>query len=169
MNHALQEDPKEHSKALVPLDGIIPRAAAGLCLVRPITIKLIPLDVVRFVLQATSEEVVGLIDCGRIRWVWNLSPKSSPARSLWRFLPKEILGGEVPATEADALQEAFGYTSRVRIRSSELEIGWCLSAQSIMRLGRVGQLKVDGNRTSSRTTWYEAESARAFLRDRILR
>ncbi len=143
-------------------------AAAGAVrqrsLVLPIAseVTLVDIQTVRALRGLDAESVSALIDAGRIRWVWDLSAPGGARREL-RFLAAEAIGKAetVTASRADAIDMAIGVpASRVRVRAAELEQRWVVSNQTILRLGRMGEIHVE---IVGHTKWVKRESLVKFL------
>lgn len=128
-------------------------------------VSLVDLQTVRAIRGLDAESVLALIDAGRIRWVWDVSLPGSARREL-RFLTAEVRGEavSVTASRAQAIDLAIGVpTTRSRVRAAELEQRWVLSNQTVMRLGRCGQLAVE---MEGHTKWVKRDSLVRFLGSR---
>lgn len=112
-----------------------------------------------------AESISAMVDLGEIRWVWDVCTRGS--RRELRFLAAEIVGGRTIETEDEAIQCVLGGTTqRARWRAAQVEQMWVVSAQTILRLGRIGLLSVS---IEGRTKWVTRESLVAFLRSRLVR
>lgn len=133
-------------------------------LVLPIAseVTLVDIQTIRALRGLDAESVAALIDAGRIRWVWDFSLPGAVRREL-RFLAAEAMGAAstVTASRADAIDMAIGVPpSRTRVRAAELEQRWVVSNQTILRLGRIGEITVE---IAGHTKWVMRESLVKFL------
>lgn len=113
-----------------------------------------------------AESVAALIDCGEIRWVFDVARPGRRRREL-RFLAEEIVKGRRPGTEEEAIRCAMGSTERrARFRGAQVEQMWLISAQTVLRLCAAGELAAV---MEGRVRWISRESLVAFLRRRLVR
>lgn len=105
-----------------------------------IVTKLVNLHFVRAAKALTSERVFELVDSGRLRWVFNVSPVGKKLRDL-RFLAEEVVGSLNCAglTVDDALGFILGH--KQTFRPGEIETQWIVSHQTIMRLRKAGEIE----------------------------
>lgn len=125
-------------------------------------VTLVDINTVRAFRGLDSESVLTLVDCGQLRWVWDFA--SGESRRELRFLVAEVFQGQ-SLTEAQAIDAALGTTQRARLRGSELEQRWVVSAQLLQNLARSGEIASD---VEDHTRWFEVHSLRQFVSRRLV-
>lgn len=139
-----------------------PVRQAGLAMPIGAEVSLVDLQTIRAIRGLDAESVLALIDAGRIRWVWDVSLPNSARREL-RFLTAEARGEAVcvTASRAQAIDLAIGVPpTRQRVRAAEIEQRWVVSNQTVMRLGRAGEITVE---MEGHTKWVRRDSLARFL------
>lgn len=125
---------------------------------------LVPIKVAQFILGRSSDEIAEMVDCGSLRWVWNIAIETHTRREL-RFLRSELLGDVIPTQSADAVQLAIDGHDRIRLRRREVAARWMISKQMVQRLAHAGLLKIAAE---GRTSWVTTDSLRRFLTQRFI-
>lgn len=139
-----------------------PARQTGLAMPIGTEVSLVDLQTIRAIRGLDAESVLALIDAGRIRWVWDVSLPNSARREL-RFLTAEARGEavSVTASRAQAIDLAIGVPpTRQRVRAAEIEQRWVVSNQTVMRLGRAGEITVE---MEGHTKWVRRDSLARFL------
>ena len=138
-----------------PVAGRLPILTGGV-------VTLVSIDTVRAFRGLDSESVFALVECGQLRWVWDFA--AGPSRRELRFLVAEVFEGKT-LTESQAIDAALGTTQRARLRGSELEQRWVVSAQLLQNLARSGEIASD---VENHTRWFDAHSLRQFVSRRLV-
>lgn len=126
------------------------------------TVTLVDINTVRAFRGLDAESVLSLVDCGQLRWVWDFAAGDS--RRELRFLVAEVFERKT-LTESQAIDAALGTTQRTRLRGSELEQRWVVSAQLLQNLARLGEIESD---VESHTRWFGVHSIRQFISRRLV-
>lgn len=134
-------------------------------------VTLVSLETARAMLGLDSESVVALVDCGRLRWVWDFATPGSDWRREMRFWTTEVLrvAGDMDASavpEDHVVSCVIGPTPNGRQRAAAIAVRWCLSLQSIMRLVRAQCLSED---RVYKTRYLRRTGLEEFLESRLIR
>lgn len=130
----------------------------------PAASALVTIETARVLLGIDEDSVLALIDCGRLRWSWDIAILRLRIREvrIWsRCLSAYQTNSPQPGeTLNEVVQMVVPLQSREWLRASEVRGILCCSQQHIERLARCGILRgqVDG-----RTRWVQRESLESFL------
>jgi hypothetical protein len=130
----------------------------------PATSPLVTIETARAALAIDEDSVLALIDCGRLRWSWDISLLHGRIREvrIWnRCIAAYHAGDPQPGTSLEeVVREVVSIGARERLRAADARKLLICSQQHIQRLVRNGILRGE---VIGRTRWVQRESLESFL------
>jgi len=124
---------------------------------------LVPLSVAATILELEPGSVREMVDCGRLRWVWNVG--STASRAELRFWLAELLGrGLAGAPVSQVIERVVGYPFEKRLRCRTVCNLLYIARPHLQRLTGELPIRVDGG-----VGWVWRDDLVKFLHCRLVR
>lgn len=122
-------------------------------------------DVARVLLRADNATIAAMVDCGELRWVWNIATRTTGSRML-RFWLGELMAPQLhrEAKTEKVLDALIGYGTQPRLHAGTVGRILSVARQTVYRLCDAGELE---GHFECHTWWVTRSSFRQFLNRRL--